>query len=266
MVINANDVAVMGVEPRWFLAAVLLPTGTRISEVRALFKDMRRALDEVGAHLVGGHTEVTDAVRQPVVVGQMLGFAKRDGYVRTGGVRPGHAVIQVGPVPIEGAAVLAGEAPERLTSLSEQAIERARAAARDPGISVVKPALLAAELGATALHDPTEGGLAAGLEELALASEVKLCVNESAILWFEPGVAVCHALGADPFGALASGSLLAAFSAARAATAVAALEAGGFEARAIAKAEPGAGVILSDGTPLPHFERDEVARVLGSVE
>ena len=94
---------------------------------------------------------------------------------------------------------------------------------------------------------------------------MKLCVNESAVLWFEAGVAVCLALGADPFGALASGSLLAAFPAAHAAAAVAALEAGGFEARVIAKAELGAGVVLSDGTPLPHFERDEVARVLSSV-
>jgi len=262
VVINANDVAVMGVEPRWFLAAVLLPTGTRISDVRELFEDMRSALDEVGAHLVGGHTEVTDAVAQPVVVGQMLGLAKRDGYVRTGGVRPGHAVIQVGRVPIEGAAVLAGEAAKRLTSLPEAELERARAATHEPGISVVKPALLAAELGATALHDPTEGGLAAGLEELALASEVRLCVDESAVLWFEPGVAVCRALGADPFGALASGSLLAAFPAERAEAAIAALEAGGFEARSIATAMPGAGVLLADGTPLPHFERDEVARVL----
>jgi hydrogenase expression/formation protein HypE len=75
VVINANDVAVMGVRPRWFLAVVLLPEGTEADDVRALLAGTRRALDAVGAVLVGGHTEVTSAVVQSVVVGQMLGFA-----------------------------------------------------------------------------------------------------------------------------------------------------------------------------------------------
>ena len=76
VVINANDVAVTGARPRWFLACVLLPEGTTASDAEDLFAGMRRALDEVGAVLVGGHTEVTWAVRQPLVVGQMLGMAE----------------------------------------------------------------------------------------------------------------------------------------------------------------------------------------------
>jgi hydrogenase maturation factor len=175
-------------------------------------------------------------------------------------------VIQVGYAPVEAAAVLAAEAALRLTSLREEELELARDAAREPGISVVKPALLAAKLGATSLHDPTEGGLAAGLTELALASGLTLRVNESAVLWFEPGVAVCRALGADPWGALASGALLAAFPPENTEAALTAFEAGGFRARVIAMAERGTDVVLSDGTPLPTFERDEVARVLTAVE
>ncbi len=66
-------------------------------------------------------------------------------------------------------------------------------------------------LGAIALHDPTEGGLAAGLHELAHASGVRIRIDRKAVLWFEPGVAVCRALGADPWATLASGTLLAAF-------------------------------------------------------
>ena len=85
------------------------------------------------------------------------------------------------------------------------------------------------------------------------------------MLWFVPGVAVCRALGADPWGALASGALLAAFPPESTKAALVALEAGGFQARVIAKAERGTGVVLSDGNPLPSFERDEVARVLNSI-
>jgi len=261
VVINANDVAVMGIRPRWFLAAVLFPSGTRASDVRACFDEMRAALEAADIALVGGHTEVTDAVTQTVVVGQMLGLAADGHFVPTGGARPGHAIVQVGPAPVEGAAVLAAEAGARLGALDASLRTRAAAALERPGISIVAPALRAAELGAAALHDPTEGGLACGLHELAEASDVQIAIDDDAVLWFEPGVAVCAALGADPWGTLASGALLAAFPAERADEACRALgEHGG--ARVIGHAQPGSGVVRADGSALPRFDRDEVARVL----
>jgi hydrogenase expression/formation protein HypE len=104
VLVNANDVAVMGVRPRWFLAVVLLPSGTDENAVQPLFEGIRRGLARVRADLVGGHTEVTQAVTQPIVVGQMLGLAEEGRFVRTGG-----GILQVGPAPIEGAAVLAHE-------------------------------------------------------------------------------------------------------------------------------------------------------------
>ncbi len=259
--INANDVAVMGVRPRWFLASVLLPEGTVADDVRALLAGIRRALDAVGAVLVGGHSEVTVAVRQPVVVGQMLGFAPDGHFVPTGGLRPGDAVVQVGPVPIEAAAVLEAESPAA-AAVEPRLRERARAALDDPGVSVVDPALAAARLGACALHDPTEGGLATGLEELAGASGLALVVDPAAVDWFEPGRALCRAAGADPWGALASGSLLAGFAADAAEPACRGLAGAGFTARVIGRAVAGRGVRTEDGSPLARFERDEVARVL----
>jgi hydrogenase maturation factor len=262
VVVNANDVAVTGVRPRWFLAAVLLPEGSGEAAVRELFAGMRRALAAAGVVLVGGHTEVTPAVRQPVVVGQMLGLAARGAIVRTGGARPGDALVQAGPAPIEGAALLAREARERLGSLPLATLARAQAALEEPGISVVEPALLCAELGATSLHDPTEGGLAAGLAEIAEASGLRLLVREERVLWFEPGRSVCQALGADPWATLASGALLATFAPEGARAACEALEKRGVPARVIGAAEAGSGVWLASGRPLPLPERDEVARIL----
>jgi hydrogenase maturation factor len=262
--INANDVAVMGVRPRWFLASVLLPEGTGAAAIRELFDSMGEALRRLGASLVGGHTEITAAVRQPVVVGQMLGLREDGRFIRTGGARPGDAIVQVGPAPIEGAAVLAEEAATDLASVEPALLEAARGAVQRPGISVVEPALLAAELGATALHDPTEGGLSAGLHELAGASGVSLELEPDALLWFEPGLAVCRALGADPWGTLASGALLAAFPPEQAAAAVEALRARGFRAARIGIARAGEGVGLRGGAPVPTFARDEVARVLSN--
>jgi hydrogenase expression/formation protein HypE len=189
-------------------------------------------------------------------------MAERGAIVRTGGARPGDALVQAGPAPIEGAALLAREARERLGSLPLATLARAQAALEEPGISVVEPALLCAKLGASSLHDPTEGGLAAGLAEIAEASGLRLLVREERVLWFEPGRSVCQALGADPWATLASGALLATFPAERARAACEALEKSGVPARVIGAAEAGSGVWLSGGRPLPLPERDEVARIL----
>lgn len=263
VVINANDVAVTGVRPRWFLASVLLPEGTTSDDVEELFADMGRALDAVGASLVGGHTEVTDAVRTPVVVGQMLGYSEDGRFVSTSGAEAGDVVVQIGPVPVEGAAVLASGAPDRLTGVDADLRERALRAAADPGISVVGPALAATELGATAMHDPTEGGLASGLHELAAAAGVRVRVEREAVLWFEPGRAVCAALGADPWATIASGSVLATFAPDETEGAVDDLRGRGHAVSRIGAVERGEGVLDEEGRAIPWPERDEVARVLG---
>jgi hydrogenase expression/formation protein HypE len=264
VIANANDVAVSGARPRWFLAVVLVPPATSERVVRDLFAAMRRALTDLGAYLVGGHTEVTPAVNRPIVIGQMLGLAETGTVVTTGGFGPGNVVFQVGAAPIEGAAVLAREAADRLHGLDSMMLEAARSALDRPGISVVEPALLAADLGVKALHDPTEGGLAAGLHEMAHAAGVRIRIEREAVLWFEPGIAVCQAFGADPWSTLASGTLLAVFSPKAARTALPAFADQGHRAAVIGITESGAGVIDTDGHPIPWLERDEVARLLSA--
>ena len=258
--VNANDVAVCGARPRWFLAVVLIPPGSTEELVHGLFRSIRDTLDELGAHLVGGHTEVTPAVTRPVVIGHMLGLAERD-VVTTGGFSPGELVVQVKPAPIEGAAVLAREG-RGLRTLGPSLLDEAKDALEKPGISVVEPAILATALGATALHDPTEGGLAGGLHEMAVAAGCRIVVDRGSVLWFAPGLAICEVLGADPWNTLASGTLLATFPASAVRGALATLADEGHEAAVIGRVEDGAGVEDEDGNVIPWPDRDEVARLL----
>jgi hydrogenase expression/formation protein HypE len=261
-IVCANDVAVTGARPSWFLATVLMPAGTVEVELVELFAGMRSGLEGVGAALVGGHTEITPAVNQPVVVGVMMGIAERGRLIPTGGVSVGDAIVQIGAAPVEGAAVLAEEAAAHLSGLDSAVVRAAAAAVVEPGISVVEPALAAARLGAVALHDPTEGGIASGLHEMAAASGVGLTVEPDRVLWFGPGLAVCSALGANPWATLASGTVLAAFPADAAGAAIAELAREGHQAAGIGSAQGGDGVRLGDGRSLPWPERDEVARIL----
>lgn len=261
VLVNANDVAVCGARPRWFLAVVLLPPGTTASTVRALFRELQLVAQEIGVAIVGGHTEVTSAVSRPVVVGQMLGLSERGAILTTKGFAPGDVVVQVRAAPIEGGAVLAREAGDRLGALDDNVVAKAREALERPGIVLVEAALLAAELGAKALHDPTEGGLSGGLFEMAAAAGVRIRVADDSVLWFEPAALVCRELGCDPWATLASGTLLAAFPAEAAEAAVSTLSARGHAAAVIGTVEAGAGVCHSDGSPFAWPERDEVARL-----
>jgi hydrogenase expression/formation protein HypE len=266
--VNANDIATMGAEPRWFLATVLLPEGTPASQALAIADQLARGCRELGIALVGGHTEVTVGLDRPLVVGQMLGEVARDGLVTSAGARPGDAVLLTKAIPIEATAILARECRERLLGHGIPAADLDRAAAflYDPGISVVPEARLAARLrAATAMHDPTEGGLATGLRELAGASGVGLRIHRDQLPLLPEAAPLCAALGLDPLGCIASGSLLLTCRAADTERLLAAYAEQGIPCAVIGTAmEAVQGLVMVDGKmegELPAFARDEIARL-----
>lgn len=266
--VNANDVACMGAAPRWFLATVLLPEGAPERLAEDIHRQITQACEALGVTLVGGHTEITYGLTRPIVAGHMLGEAARDAVVWPGGARPGDALLLTQGIAIEGTSVLAHEAAGALLAagMSPAEVSAAAALLDAPGISVVRAARAAAKAGVTAMHDPTEGGLATGLAELAAAASAGLEVDEAAVRVLPETRAVCDALALDPLGLLASGSLLAAAAPDRAAAVLAALAAEGIAAAVIGRVtEASAGLRLRapDGLrPLPSFLRDELARYL----
>lgn len=269
--ISANDVACLGGEPRWFLATVIAPPHTEEAALHQLVADIGRACTEVGAVAVGGHTEISDAVTQVIVAGAMVGETTPDRLLRGDLVREGDAILQVGPVAIEGTALLARAAAPRLAAagVPPQSIAAAAALLFDPGISVLPMARALWDLpGLHALHDPTEGGIATGCWELGAAAGLGLVMEKAALLVHPLTRRLSAALSVDPIGLLASGTLLASVDSAHSDPALAALQSAGFPAQRIGRLGPpgGPGILLQeDGTttPLPRFDRDEVARVLG---
>jgi len=266
--VNANDVAVRGATPRWLLATVLLPRGTTSDDVRALMADLAAACRVLTVDLIGGHTEVTDAVTRPLVAGVMLGEVESDRLVTTGRARPGDALVLGGALAIEGTAVLARQATLTLRARGVPAdtLDRARALLDTPGISIVAMAWAVCDaVRPRALHDPTEGGLATALAELAAASGAGIHLDAPVSLPVLPETrAVCTALGLDPLGLLASGALLAAVAPADVDATLAALQAYGAGGRVIERVtEASAGLTMAGpagASALPTFARDELAR------
>lgn len=271
LAVNGNDLAVMGAEPRWLLATVLAPAGTTATRIQALLDDVAGACAAANVALVGGHTEITDSVTSPVVAGTLLGTAAHDSLVRTAGARPGDALLLAGEIAIEGTAILAGDHAEvlRNAGVSDEDLRSGADRLESPGISV-RPAATTLQSAARvhAMHDPTEGGLAAALHELAEAAGVGILVDRDAVPVLPECRRICRALGLDPYALLASGALLASLPGAQASVAVATLSRKGLSAAVIGEiTEVSMGCRWSvSGTdmPIPAVERDELARYLES--
>jgi hydrogenase maturation factor len=267
--VNANDIACAGAKPEWFLATVLLPEGATPGLAEDLFAQITDACTTLGISLIGGHTEITLGLGRPIVVGTMLGMVPREDLVRPDGGKPGDALILTKGIAIEGTSVLAREASDRLRGLGvpEGKIKDATDFLSDPGISVVRDARIACEsVRIHAMHDPTEGGLATALYEMAEANKAGIDVEREAINVLPSSAEICAAAGLDPLGLLASGALLIAVANHDAPALVSALNGARIPATRIGSlVAPASGVIMSDKSgrrPVPHFETDEVARFL----
>lgn len=206
--VNANDVACRGARPRWFLCDLLLPEKSNVALVDRIMKQVDRAAKQIGAAVVGGHTEVTPGLRRPIVIGYMLGVTQRNQFITSHGARPGDALIMTKTAGIEGTAVLASDFARELRSrIDVESIRRAKNLRRS--ISVVDDALTAVRSGGIrAMHDPTEGGLLQGIWELAEASGIGFMIYESRIPIRPETKQVCSALRVDPLRLMSSGCLL----------------------------------------------------------
>ena len=217
----ANDLGVTGARPLFYLPTLLLPAGqTDVALAERIFQQIGIACRRLGIVVAGGHSEITPTVSQPIVAGTMLGAVARRQVITGGGAQVGDVVLMAGLAPVEGASIIARERRQVLLDRGWHSTELEQAAnyLYEPGISVLTPALLAAEHGlVTAMHDPTEGGVATGLVELAVAAGVGLTINLDALLLSDLAVRLCAAFDLDPLGTIASGALLATAPAAKAA-------------------------------------------------
>ncbi len=266
--VNANDVACTGAVPRWFLATLLLPEKkTTPALVDSIFNQITAACADLGIALAGGHTEITYGLERPVVVGQMLGEVEKNRLVLTSGAQPGDDLLLTKSIAIEGLSIIAREKRSTLQPFySASTLEQLANLLHDPGISVVTDALTAVVHGGVhAMHDPTEGGIATGLHELAVAADVGLAVFADALPYHPSCQPLCQRLNLNPLGLIASGSLLLAIDPQATVPIQRRLAHKGIDATIIGRVHPaefGVQLVATDGTrPLPTFARDEITRL-----
>jgi hydrogenase expression/formation protein HypE len=206
--VSTNDVATRGVQPRWFNSIILLPKNSTAELVEKICTQMDKAASQLNVAIIGGHCEVTPGIEHPIVTGCAIGVAEEGKYVTCGGARIGDNIILTKGTGIEGTAILASDRrTELLKVFDENFLNQAENFFEK--ISVVKDALTAFKIGGvSAMHDPTEGGVAGGLHELADAANIGFNVYEEKILVSEETHKICAHFNVDPMQLISSGSLL----------------------------------------------------------
>lgn len=262
--INANDIATMGARPKWFLATLLLPENkTGEDLVEDIFWQVSQTCRELGISLCGGHVEITHGLDRPLVIGQMLGEVDKDKLIRSSGAQVGDDILLTKGIAIEGTSIIAREKGEELEKRwGGEFLQRTRNYLHQPGISVVREALLAVESGEVhAMHDPTEGGLATGLYELSKASQKGMIIYEDKIPVLSECRRLCRRFGLNPLGLIASGALIIVLPPGEARRLLALYRREGIRGAVIGKVvEEKAGLSMGKGK-LPSFERDEITKI-----
>ena len=208
--IACNDVAVTGARPRWLLTVLYLPEGSGTELLDSITAQVDSAAKEVGAMVVGGHSEYTPGLERPLISMTSIGITEKRKFVRTGGARPGDVVLMTKVAAVEGTAILSTDFKDVLLSkgIPPKVLESGKEFIKS--VSVVKEALALAEAGLpTSMHDPTEGGLLGGLSEVAYASGKTLEVWEDKVPIAEETKVICEALGIDVLKLISSGVLIA---------------------------------------------------------
>jgi len=206
--VATNDIATRGICPRWVVTCILLPEGSEQSLLESICRDIGMAAKKIGVAIVGGHSEVTPGLSHPVVVIFPVGVAQGQRYALCRNIQPGNKIILTKSIAIEGTAILAHDCEEVIRKkFGEEFVNRAKAYFDD--LSVLTEALTAFRAGGVqAMHDPTEGGLAGGLNEMCDAAGVGFRVHEDPIPLRSETLEICRLFKADPFRLISSGSLL----------------------------------------------------------
>jgi HAD superfamily hydrolase (TIGR01509 family) len=266
VLVNANDITTCGADPRWFLTTLLFPCQSSGSEIQCTVRGLSHVASKYGITLCGGHTEITDAVTRPVVVGSLAGTVRRNRLIDKKSMKTGDLLLITKSVAVEGTAIIAREMEHKLLSMGFSDADVCSCKQFLDSISIMEEARIARDIGGvTAMHDVTEGGLAAAATELSIAGKHRIRINMDCIPVFPQTQKICDAFNISPLGLIGSGSLLICCNPDTKDDILTGIRNAGIHATCIGEVlEDGKGVEAMVGGKLgawPEFKVDELARL-----
>jgi len=202
--VSCNDAAAAGAEPVGLLVTLLMPPSGTMEQIAQIADDLSAAAQLANVDILGGHTEVTDAVTRAVTSATVVARQSRKRTMR--GMRPGDEIVMTKYAAVEGTTILAEDFAYRLRSVPVELMQAARTLTGS--LSIVTESKIAMRHGATAMHDVTEGGVLGASWELGFANGCSVEIDTTKIPVREETRALCAALSLDPLRLIGSGSLL----------------------------------------------------------
>jgi len=199
---TVNDVAVMGATPLYLTAGFILEEGFPLADLARIVESMAQAANEAGVKLVAGDTKVVEQGKGDgvFITTTGIGFLP-DGLHLSGDLaRPGDIVLVSGTLGNHGMAIM---------SQRENLSFDAPILSDSASLNGLTAAMLASRAAIRVMRDPTRGGLAATLNEIAYQSGVGIHLIEAAIPLQPEVAAACELLGLDPLNIANEGKLIA---------------------------------------------------------
>lgn len=205
--VTVNDLASSGAEPVGVMLTVLLPEEITEEDIKKMMEQVEAACAKSRIQVMGGHTEITRAVKQPVISVTGVGKAREDRLISTAGAKAGQDILVTKWIGIEGTSIIAKEKEKELkTRFSRDFVETAKGF--EQYLSVLPEASIAVEFGISAMHDVTEGGIYGALWELAEASNIGLEIDLKSIPIRQETVEICEFFSLNPYYLISSGCML----------------------------------------------------------
>lgn len=205
--ICCNDIVTTGAEVVGVTLTILAPPDVQAADIERVVMDAERAALELGIDILGGHTEVTDAVSRMVLCLTAIGKVKKEKVVSFASAQPGDDIVVTKKAGMEGTAILAHDREELLLRhFSQELIEKAKGFIKS--ISVIKEGRLASSFGVHGMHDATEGGVLGAIWEISEAMGKGVEIDISKIPIAAETAAICRFFGIDPLRLISSGCMV----------------------------------------------------------
>lgn len=205
--ISCNDIAASGADPIGVMMTMLLPPSVTREDIEVIMGDAGKAAEELNVEIIGGHTEITDAVNKIVLITTVVGKQKKSEVLRTDEIVPGDLILMTKYAGIEGTAIIANDLEEKLHGkVSADLIAEGKELAKE--LSVLKEGRIGGKMGAKYMHDITEGGVLGAVWETAMSNGVGATIDESLIPIKESTKSIAKAVNIDPLKLISSGSMI----------------------------------------------------------
>ncbi len=205
--ITCNDIASSGVSPLGIMITIMAPVGTTEEDIRNIMLDASSEADKLNVDIIGGHTEITDAVNRIVISATGIGKQLKSELINKDKPKVGDLIVLTKGAGIEGTGIICFEKENELKNLFGDSVVQEGKSLLDK-ISVVKEGIIAGKVGVSCMHDVTEGGVLGAVWEMCDLYDLGCSIYNDKIHINKSTKIVCDYYNINPLRLISSGSMI----------------------------------------------------------